>query len=461
MTIFAENYDSDLTCMETEKQYMALFTKYEDVICSHAADELNSLRRQAFADFEHLGLPAATDEDYRYTDVSQAFSSNYGVNLHRFAVPVDTNSVFHCDVPNLSTALYFVVNDSFHAAIRPEIRFPEGVFAGDMKAFGKQHPGVAARYYGKAASTDWNGIIALNTMLVQDAFVVYIPQDVRLKRPIQLVNIFRNDADLMANRRILVILEPRAEAKLLVCDHSMNGIKSLGTQVVEIFAGEDAFFDYCDLEESHLLTTRFASVHVEQAARSNVLMNGITLNNGLTRNDYCVSLNGEGAVTTLCGMAIQDRNQHVDTHTHIVHAAPRCTSAELFKNILKDHATGAFCGRITVREGADKTTAYQTNRNLCTGREAVMYSKPQLEIYADDVKCSHGMSTGQLDEQALFYMRSRGLPEDEARLMLSIAFMSEVTGHIRLDGLKERLYRLVEKRLRGELARCAECEVCA
>ncbi|MDR1600862.1 MAG: Fe-S cluster assembly protein SufD [Tannerella sp.] len=447
--------------METEKQYTDLFTKYEDVICSHAADELNSLRRHALADFVQFGFPSTTDEYYRYTDVLQSFAFDYGLNLHRFAVPVDTNDVFHCDVPNLSTALYFVVNDSFHAAIQPEIRFPEGIFVGDMKAFGKQHPGVAARYYGKAAATGRNGIIALNTMLVQDAFVVYIPQDVRLKRPIQLVNIFRSEADLMANRRILVILEPRAEAKLLVCDHSMNGIKSLGTQVVEIFAGEDAFFDYYDLEESHLLTTRFASVHVEQAARSNVLVNGITLNNGLTRNDYCISLNGEGAETTLCGMAIQDRNQHVDTHTHIVHAAPNCTSSELFKYMLKDRATGAFCGHITVKEGADKTMASQTNRNLCAGREAVMYSKPQLEIYADDVKCSHGMSTGQLDEQALFYMRSRGLPEDEARLMLSVAFMSEVTDHIRLNGLKDRLYRLVEKRFRGELARCAGCEVCA
>jgi len=149
----------------------------------------------------------------------------------------------------------------------------------------------------------------------------------------------------------------------------------------------------------------------------------------------------------------------VDTFSHIVHAAPHCASNELFKNTLSDRAVGAFCGRITVREGADKTAAFQTNRNLCS-REAAMYSQPQLEIYADDVKCSHGMSTGQLDEQALFYMRSRGLSADEARLMLSVAFMSEVTAHIRLDVLKERLHRLIEKRFRGELARCAGCETC-
>ncbi|MDR2121375.1 MAG: Fe-S cluster assembly protein SufD [Tannerella sp.] len=446
--------------METEKQYIDLFTEYEDIICLHAAEAPNVLRRQALADFERLGFPAAKDEDYRYTDVSAAFAANYGVNLHRLAVPVDASDVFRCDVPNLDTALYFVVNDLFYTAMQPDVQFPEGVFVGDLKTFDAQHPGLAARYFGKAADTGRNGIIALNTMFAQDAFVVYVPRNVRLKRPVQLVNVFRSHADMMVNRRILVILEPCAEAKLLVCDHSMSDIRSLGTQVVEIFAGEDAFFDYYDLEESHRLTTRFASVYVEQAARSNVLVNGITLNNGLTRNDYHITLNGEGAETILCGMTIQDGNQHVDTRTHIVHAAPRCTSRELFKYMLQDRATGAFCGRITVREGADKTMAEQTNRNLCTGREAVMYSKPQLEIYADDVKCSHGMSTGQLDEQALFYMRSRGLPEDEARLMLSVAFMSEVTDHIRLDGLKDRLSRLVEKRFRGEFARCAGYGIC-
>ncbi|MDR1332658.1 MAG: Fe-S cluster assembly protein SufD [Tannerella sp.] len=446
--------------MNAEKQYIDLYAQYEDVICRYAADELNALRRPALADFERLGFPATTDEDYLYTDVAQSFATDYGLNLRRLSVPVNAHDVFRCDVPSLSPALYFVVNDSFHAAAGPKAQLPEGVFAGDLRAFAAQHPGVAARYYGRAAASARNGIIALNTLFVQDAFVVYIPQGVRLERPLQLVNIFRHDVDLMANRRILVILEPRAEAKLLVCDHSMNDIRSLATQVVEIFAGEDARFDYYDLEESRLLTTRFASLHVEQAARSNVLVNGITLNNGLTRNDYHVSLNGEGAEITLCGMAIQDCSQHVDTFTHIVHAAPRCTSSELFKNMLQDRATGAFCGRITVREGADGTVAFQTNRNLCASREAVMYSKPQLEIYADDVKCSHGMSTGQLDEQALFYMRSRGLSEDEARLMLSVAFMSEVTGYIRLDGLKDRLHRLVEKRFLGELARCAGCEAC-
>ena len=290
--------------------------------------------------------------------------------------------------------------------------------------------------------------------------MVYVPQGVAVERPIQLVNIFRSDVDLMANRRVLVIMEPRSEAKLLVCDHSIDTVRFLANQVIEVFVGEGASFDYYDLEESSDTTTRFSSLFVKQEAESNVVINGITLTNGLTRNDYQVELLGERAETTLCGMSILDKEQHVDTYTHITHAVPRCKSNELFKNVLNDQAVGAFSGRILVKEGADKTEAYQSNRNLCATREARMYSKPQLEIYADDVKCSHGMTTGQLDEEAIFYMRSRGISLEEARMLLSVAFTSDVIDHVRVEALRDRLHRLVEKRFRGELAKCAGCRIC-
>ena len=382
------------------------------------------------------------------------------MNINRLDIPVNPYDVFRCDVPNLSTSLYFVVNDTFYDKMLPKAHLPEGVYAGGMKNFMDKYPEVASRYYGKAALTGKDAIVALNTMLAQDGFVLYVPRRVVVERPIQLVNVFRSDVDTMANRRILVILEEGAEAKLLVCDHSVDDVKFLATQVVEIFAGEGAFFDYYDLEESSVSTTRFASVHVKQEAESNVLVNGITLNNGLTRNNYYIELNGEHAETTLCGMSILDKEQQVDTYSHITHAVPYCTSNELFKNVLDDQAVGAFSGRILVKENAQKTEAYQTNRNLCATREARMYSKPQLEIYADDVKCSHGMTTGQLDENALFYMQSRGISRDEARMLLSVAFMSDVIDHVRLEALKDRLHKLVEKRFRGELAKCAGCRIC-
>ncbi|WP_165154624.1 Fe-S cluster assembly protein SufD [Parabacteroides sp. ZJ-118] len=446
--------------MRAEQQYIDLFARYEELVCRHSTPVMNALRAGALADFERLGFPSASGEDYKHTDVAQAFAPDYGLNINRVAIPVNPYDVFRCDVPNLSTSLYFVVNDTFYERELPKARLPEGVYAGGLRAFTERYPEIASRYYGKAAPSGKDGLIALNTMLAQDGFVVYVPENVAVERPIQLVNIFRGDVDTLASRRILVILEPHSEAKLLVCDHSVDDVKFLANQVVEIFAEEGACFDYYDLEESNESTTRFSSVHVRQAAATRVLVNGITLTNGLTRNNYYVELNGERAESSLCGMSVLDGEQQMDTYSHITHAVPNCTSDELFKNVLNDRAVGVFSGRILVKANAQKSVACQTNRNLCATREARMYSKPQLEIYADDVKCSHGMTTGQLDENALFYMQSRGIPRDEARMLLSVAFTSDVIDRVRLEALRDRLRRLVEKRFRGELAKCAGCRAC-
>lgn len=446
--------------MGAEKQYIDLFAQHEKLIRKHSPEVMNNLRTQAFEDFKQMGFPSVKDENYKYTDVQKAFTPDYGVNLNRLDISFKPEDVFHCDVPNLGTSLYFVVNDAYVEKTHKDKNLPEGVYIGGFKKFSENYPEVAARYYGKAASSSHDGLIALNTMLAQDGFVIYVPKGVVVEKPMQLINILRSNVEMMANRRILIIMEPHSQARLLVCDHCLDYKKFLTTQVVEIFAEEGAVFDYYELEETNDLTTRFSSLHVQQAANSNVLINDITLINGISRNNYYVELNGEHAETTLSGMGIMDKEKHIDVYSHITHAVPNCHSTELFKNVLNDKSTGAFCARILVKKDAQKTRAYQSNRNLCTSREARMYSKPQLEIYADDVKCSHGMTTGQLDENALFYLRSRGIPEAEARMMLSVAFTADVLDHVRLEPLQERLKGLIEKRFRGELATCSACRNC-
>ena len=298
------------------------------------------------------------------------------------------------------------------------------------------------------------------TAFAQDGVLFYVPKNVVVEKPIQLVNILRGDVNFMVNRRVLIILEEGAQARLLVCDHAMDGVNFLATQVIEIFAGENAIFDFYELEETHTSTVRISNMYVRQEANSNVLLNGMTLHNGTTRNTTCVTLAGEHAELNLCGMAIADKNQHVDNHTTIDHAVPNCTSNELYKYVLDEQAVGAFAGLVLVRPDAQHTSSQQTNRNLCATRDAHMYTQPQLEIYADDVKCSHGATVGQLDESALFYMRQRGIPVREARLLLMFAFVNEVIDTIRLDALKDRLHLLVEKRFRGELNKCQGCAIC-
>ena len=438
--------------MRPEQQYIELYAQAEAMLRSHSTEAQNRLRARAFADFERLGFPTKRQEESRYTDVAKAFEPDYGMNLNRLAIPVNPYEVFKCDVPNMSTSLYFMVNDAFHATDKT---LPEGVIIGSFR----EHPDLVEKYLGTLADTSADGITAFNTAFAQDGLLVYIPKNVVVEKPIQLINILRSDVPLLVNRRVLVVLEEGAQARLLMCDHAMDDVNFLATQVIEVFVGRNAVFDLYELEETHTGNTRLSNLYVRQEAESNVLLNGMTLTCGTTRNITRVQLVGEQAELNLCGMAIADKNQHVDNRTVIDHAAPSCRSNELYKYVLDEQATGAFAGLILVRPGAQHTDARQTNRNLCATREARMFTQPQLEIYADDVKCSHGATVGQLDDAALFYMRQRGIPLHEARLLLMFAFVNEVVDTIRLDALKDRLHLLVEKRFRGELGKCRECSV--
>ena len=446
--------------MKAEQQYIDLFSQCEALICRHSSEVMNAPRAKAFADFERLGFPTTKQEKYKYTDMAKLFAPDYGLNLNRLDIPVNPYEVFKCDVPNMSTSLYFVVNDAFYNKALPKAQLPEGVLLGSLKDLSKQHPEFVQKYYGKLAETSKDGITAFNTAFAQDGFMLYVPKGVVVEKPIQLVNILRADVNFMVNRRLLVVIEEGAQARLLVCDHAMDDVNFLSTQVVEVFAAENSVFDLYELEETHTSTVRISNLYVNQEANSNVLLNGMTLHNGTTRNTTEVTLNGRGAEINLCGMAIADKNEHVDNHTFIDHKVSDCTSNELFKYVLDEQSVGAFAGKVLVREGAQHTSSQQTNRNLCATREARMYTQPQLEIYADDVKCSHGATVGQLDEKALFYMRQRGISLKEARLLLMFAFVNEVIDTIRLDALKDRLHLLVEKRFRGELNKCQGCAIC-
>ena len=446
--------------MTVEQQYIDLFSQAEAMICRNSAEVMNAPRAAAFADFERLGFPTRKQEKYKYTDISKFFEPDYGLNLNRLEIPVNPYEVFKCDVPNMSTSLFFVVNDAFYSRELPKSHLPEGVLCGGLKEMAEQYPELVKKYYGKLADTSKDGVTAFNTAFAQDGILLYVPKNVVVERPIQVVNILRADVNFMVNRRVLIILEDGAQVRLLVCDHAMDNVNFLSTQVIEAFVGENSVFDLYELEETHTSTVRISNLYVRQEANSNVLLNGMTLHNGTTRNTTEVTLAGEGAEINLCGMAIADKNEHVDNNTLIDHAVPNCTSNELFKYVLDDQAVGAFAGLVLVRPGAQHTNSQQTNRNLCATRDARMYTQPQLEIYADDVKCSHGATVGQLDENALFYMRARGISEREARLLLMFAFVNEVIDTIRLDALKDRLHLLVEKRFRGELNKCQGCAIC-
>ena len=446
--------------MQSEKQYIDLYGECRDMLRKHSCEVMNAVRDEAFENFKRLGFPTKKVERYKYTDIPSLFEPDYGLNINRLEIPVDPYKAFKCDVPNLSTSLYFVVNDSFYDKALPKKELPEGVIVDSLARIAAEKPELISRYYAKIAKTEEDGITALNTMLAQDGLLIYVPKGTVVDRAIQVINILRSDVDLMVNRRVLIIVEDRAEIKLLFCDHAADDRRFLATQVIEAYVGENAGLGLYCLEETHAKNVRVSNVFISQQANSRVNHNVITLHNGTTRNRTDLAFEGEGAECNLAGCVIADKDQHVDNNTLIDHKVGHCTSNELYKYVLDENAVGAFAGKVLVRHGAQHTTSQETNQNLCTTKTARMFTQPMLEIYADDVKCAHGSTVGQLNDAALFYMQQRGISKKEAKLLLEFAFINEVIDHMKLEPLRDRLHYLVEKRFRGELNKCEGCKLC-
>lgn len=363
-------------------------------------------------------------------------------------------------MPNLSTLLYFVVNDAFYEKRLPNVQPEEGVVIGSLRKAAEEHPELIARYYARIAKTEEDAITALNTMLAQDGLFIYVPKNVQMEKCVQIINILRADVSMIVNRRVLIVMEEGAKAKFLFCDHTADDHDFLATQVIEAYVGDNASLDLYCMEETHYKNHRVSNVYIEQQRDSRVNHNVITLHNGVTRNRLDLVFKGEGAECYCSGCVIADRKQHVDNNTLIDHQVPHCTSNELYKYVLDDEAVGAFAGRVLVRHGAQKTTSQETNQNLVATKTARMYTQPMLEIYADDVKCAHGSTIGQLNDAALFYMQQRGISQKEAKLLLEFAFINEVIDKMDLEPLRDRLHYLVEKRFRGELSKCVGCKMC-
>lgn len=432
-------------------QYSELYSQARDLICRHSSPVMNAARDAAAEAFAHLGFPTRKVERYKYTDVAQAFEPDYGLNLSRLNIPVHLQDAFRCDVPNISTLQCFVVNDT---PTNIPTDAADGLTICSLRE--AKHEWLKP-YYGKLARPDKDAITALNTMMAQDGLFIHIAKGCELERPIQVVNILRSDVELMVNRRVLIVAEEGAKATLLFCDHTADPRRFLATQVAEVFVGEGADLQIYGLEENNTMVQRFSNVFMTQGANSHLTHAALTLQTGLSRSRMDINLTGENGKAELYGAVIADKQQHVDHNTLVDHQAPGCESSQLYKYVLDDKATGAFAGRILVREGMQQTISNMRNANLCGTPEARMFTQPMLEIYADDVQCSHGSTIGQMNDAALFYMQQRGIDVQEARTLLQQAFAAEVIEHISLAPLRDRLTHLVAKRFRGELAHCEGC----
>ncbi|MBI9067095.1 MAG: Fe-S cluster assembly protein SufD [Salinivirgaceae bacterium] len=422
-------------------------------------DVVNRVRENAIRDFDRQGIPEKGSEAYKYTDLMRAFGKTYGYSFKAPKTDVDPETIFQCAVPDLDTYTILLENGWFYNKSGEQLNLPKGIIVRSFRDAATEFPELFEKHYNKYLESHKESIASFNTAFAQDGLFLHIPDGVVLEKPIQIINLLRGGNPLLVNQRNLIVVGKNSQAKVIVCDHTLSQQNFFANTVTEVFIDESAVFDYYSIQNQHNQSSQISSIFVNQMKNSNSLLNTLTLHGGFVRNNIHVKLAGEHAEANVYGLSLVDGKQHVDNFTFVDHAVANCNSNELYKNVLDDEATAAFNGRILVREDAQKTQAFQSNKNICLTQEAKMYTKPQLEIYADDVKCSHGATIGQIDEEALFYLKSRGIGGHEARMMLMHAFAYEVLSHIRVPVLMERYGDLVEKRLRGEFSKCEGCFV--
>lgn len=450
MSVITEKADLSL-------KYAAHYNEVKESLREGSPHIMNELRGKALQDFVGQGIPTRKMENYKYTNLQPSFTPEYKFIHQRQTADIDLNAVFRCDVPQLDTHLAFVTNGWFYENNRQLNNMPQGVLLGSLEKIATEQPGLLVKFASLANSAD-DPMVALNTLYAKDGYFLQVPRNTRVETPIQLVNLLQSEYDAFVTQRNFIHIEEGAHVKLILCDHTMNLNKYLSNSVTEIFVGRNASLEYYAVQNHHNNSTSVNSVfiHQDQDSTANTLYS--TLHGGLVRNNLKFILDGENAEANLFGMAFIDRKQHVDNFTQVIHAKPHCQSNQIYKNVLDDESTGAFSGRIHVVRDAQKTNAFQRNNNLLLTDKANMQTKPQLIIDADDVKCSHGATVGQIDEEALFYLRARGIDEKMARLMMMNAFTHEVIQQVKVEPLRNRIDELVEKRLRGEVARCHECD---
>lgn len=428
-----------------------------DQLMSSSSSVFNSHRPEAMDVFREFGIPGKSNENYKYTDLYKSFLLPLNKHIEPKKIIFSVDDLFHCDIPNLDTEVLLLLNGWFHNT-KPRMQtLPNGMIIGSMAEAARQYPDIVEEHYGKYADFKTDGLIALNTAFAQDGIFIYVPKNAGSDQAVQIVNILLSPEDLLVQHRNLVVVEEGAKAVVVVCDHSLSAYKFLTNAVTEVYVGKNAQLEFYKVQNEHSDSTQLSTTHLHQERDSKVNFNTVTLHGGLTRNNVYAKLSGPGAENKSVGLFFADQNQHVDSYTFIDHSAPDCYSNQNYKGILDDSATGAFTGKILVRKDAQRTVAFQTNNNICLSSKAKMNSKPVLEIYADDVKCTHGATVGQLDLNAMFYLQSRGIPFREARLLLMYAFGYEILKDVQIAPLRDRLDDLIDKRLRGEMSRCNSC----
>jgi Fe-S cluster assembly protein SufD len=440
----------------TSARFTELFEKHRALLKANDTPLLGTIREKAMASFENLGFPDTKLESWRLTDLEESFNRGYDYHLSPMK-EVDAQKVFRCNIPHLDTAVIGQLNGWYVSKDVPLMELGNGIIMGSLAEARRTYPQLIEKYFGTMADDTLDGFTALNTAFALDGVFVYVPDNVKSPKPVQLINVIHHDENLFLQSRNLIVVGSNAKLSLVHCDDSYNHQASFSNIVTEVHVGENGFLDHYKLQNLNNNSTLISSVFFRLEASASIESHYISLNGGLLRNNIRVLFNGQDGNANIYGIYLMDRKQHVDNQVFVDHAFPGCTSNETFKGILDEHARAIFNGHVLVRRDATKTDARQSNKNILLTDTARVNSKPVLEIYNDDVKCSHGSTTGQLDQDSMFYLRQRGIGEETARMLLMFAFADEIVAKIAIPQLRQRIEDMVKKRLQGELQICEQC----
>ncbi|AQG77903.1 Fe-S cluster assembly protein SufD [Spirosoma montaniterrae] len=426
-------------------QLLAAFHANEERMNGEAKMPLHQVRRAALKQFDLLGFPTIRHEEWKYSNVSGLFKQAFELDENTTVTEADLAPLA---IPNLEGNVLYFVNGRYHPElsriVSPASQLSITTFAEALKA----DPDFIGSHFARYADYQDNAFTALNTALANDGAVLRIPDNTVVEQPVILrfVSDCRQN-NITSQPRNLVIVGRNAEVTMAESFRTMGDRASFVNVVTEIVLNRDARMQYYKVQNESEQAYHIGTTQVSQADNSHFYSATVTLNGHFVRNNLNIVLNGQHAEAFMYGLYMPNGRQHVDNHTLVDHAMPNSYSSELYKGILDDNGTGVFNGKIYVRPDAQKTNAYQSCKNVVLSPGASMNTKPQLEIFADDVKCSHGTTTGQLNDEALFYMRSRGIPKDEARTLLLYAFAQDVLSQIKIQPIREFLNGVVVEKL--------------
>ena len=416
-------------------------------------DAVREIRRKAMEDFIAAGIPTNRHEEWKYLNLSSITSGGY-----KAVRPEETGVLTTTDARKYSLAgsdaiVFVIENGVLNPLLSDFSKLPEGLTIGTLSSLSGE-PWVTEHLF-RHAETVQEPFVALNTLLSIDPLVLMVAPKTKIETPVQLAIVAVPGADArMISPRILLVAGDHSECTIMESYHTHgNGVPTFTNVVSEVVIGEGARVHYTKVQQENKEAFQINYHKVNHASNSYAHLTTLTLGGALVRNNLNIRLDGQNIDSYLNGLYVLDGTQVVDNHTLVDHAMPHCHSNELYKGIIDDKAQGVFNGKIWVRPDAQKTNAYQSNKNLLLSNEASMNAKPQLEIYADDVKCSHGATTGQLDEEALFYLRARGIGEGVARALLNHAFAADVIEQIENETIRQQLLTLLEGKLTAMAAK--------